>query len=104
MKVVNLTPHTLNVHNNVGDVSTFEPSGQVARVQVSYEPAGEVAGLPVSKAVYGEVEGLPEPQEGIIYIVSGMVQARVPRSDVFAPGDLVRDEEGRPVGCRGLKQ
>ena len=22
--------------------------------------------------------------------------------DVFAPGDLVRDESGKPIGCKGL--
>lgn len=104
MTIINLTPHILNIHTANGIVEVA-PSGNVARVDVTYEASGEVAGIPVSKAVYGNVEGLPEPVEGTIYVVSGMVQARCSdRHDVYAPGNLVRDENGRPIGCQGLKQ
>lgn len=103
--IKNLTPHTLNIHHPTG-VETVPASGEVARVSVEYREAGVVAwGIPVYKAEYGEVTGLPEPEAGTIYVVSGMVQSQVPhRADVYSPGDLVRDAEGRPVGCKGLKQ
>ena len=101
MKFVNLTPHTIN---EVETGRSFEPSGEVARVAVAMEPAGEIDDVPVFIARYGEVENLPAPTEGIVYIVSGLVLAAINgRSDVVAPGDLVRDEAGKPVGCRGFK-
>lgn len=69
---------------------------------------------------------LPTPQEGVVLIVSGLVldtAAReretyetleslidmdpqyAPRTahDLAAPGDLVRDAAGRPIGCRNLR-
>ena len=39
-----------------------------------------------------------------VFIVSGMVAAMVERDDVMSPGPLLRDEEGRPIGCKGLKR
>jgi hypothetical protein len=53
---------------------------------------------------YGEVTDLPEPEEGTIYIVSGMVAAAAPRPDVMSPGTLVRDDQGKPMGCLGLRR
>jgi len=60
--------------------------------------------IPTVKTSYGEVTGLPEPVEGVIYVVSGMVASASPREDVMSPGDLVRDENGRIVGCWGLRR
>ena len=102
-KFVNLTPHTIN---EVVSGMAFEPSGTIARVAVEYMPAGEAAGVPLFEAVYGEVEGLPAPEADTIYIVSGAVKAApgiADREDVVAPGDLVRNEAGQPIGCRGFK-
>ena len=102
-KFVNLTPHKIN---EVVSGNAYEPSGIVARVQVEYVPAGEAGGVPLFEAKYGDVEGLPAPQSDTIYIVSGAVKAApgiADRPDVVAPGDLVRNEEGQPIGCRGFK-
>ena len=103
---VNLTPHTLNVHTADGVVN-IAPSGEVARCRVTFTPDGEVGGIPVSLASFGEVTGLPAPSEGLFFVVSGMVTAHPSvsgRPDVLSPGELVRDENGRPIGCRGLKR
>lgn len=63
-----------------------------------------LSGIPIYEAVYGDVVGLPEEKDGVVYIVSGMVNAAAEgRGDVYSPGSLIRDDEGRPVGCRGLK-
>jgi len=102
-KLVNLTPHTLNVLRGGEEVMKLAPSGQVARVSVDYAKTGELLGVELYTAVYGDVEGLPAPQEGTFYVVSGLVKAAVNREDVLAPGALVRDENGRPKGCEGLK-
>ena len=99
MLFVNLTPHAIVV---VGG-PTLPPSGVVARCATTSTPAGEHEGVPLVRTVYGPVSGLPEPQPGVMFVVSGMVRAAVPgRQDVASPGDLVRDEVGAVVGCKGL--
>jgi len=102
MKIVNLTPHTLNIHT-AGGIQNIPPSGDVARVDVQYVHAGQVAGVDVYRADYGAVVGLPDPTPDHIYVVSGMVAQVTPRPDVYSPGQLVRDGDGRPIGCQGLK-
>lgn len=102
---VNLTPHTLNIHHPCG-VFSLPPSGEVARVatvEVDAAPVGHTA-IPTVITSYGEVTGLPDPVAGVMLIVSGMVASASPRGDVMSPGPLVRDEGGRPIGCRGLRR
>jgi len=104
--IINLTPHTLNVVNMDGSVLVdVPPSGEVARVATSRVQTGEVYGLPLFTTRFGEVTGLPAASEGKLFVVSGLVAAHPDvrdRADVFSPGELVRDEAGKPVGCRGL--
>ena len=106
---VNLTPHTINVYKHDNTHISIPPSGAVARVSVEYTVIDNWDGVYVRKAHYGEITGLPDtdkcPKTGEpkIYIVSGMVAAAVSRGDVMSPGELIRDENGRPVGCNGLK-
>lgn len=104
MELVNLTPHVLNIHTGT-DLIVLEPSGRVARVRMDDEEIGEVDGIPVMKAVFGEVRGLPDPEPGVAYVVSRMVLSALQgqgRDDVFAPGRLLCDENGRISGCMGL--
>jgi hypothetical protein len=103
MKLVNLTPHTLNIHTDNG-VESIEPSGQVARVDSESTPAEPIGNIPTFHVEFGEVTDLPEPQEDVVYIVSGMVSDAISRRDVLSPGQLVRDENGRPIGCKGLRR
>lgn len=103
MEIINLTPHTLNIHTGNDTVVTIEKHGTpAARVSTSRTPSRVVNGIPTFHVEFGEVENLPAPQEGCIFIVSGMVAAAAPREDIFSPGELVRDEAGRPIGCLGL--
>ena len=104
MTIINLTPHKLNVQDLGGDFIVVEPSGTVARVAVSLQEAAVMnPGIQVYKATYGAVTDLPEPRDGVNLVVSGLVASAAPRADVFSPGELIRDEEGKPIGCRGLK-
>ncbi|MFA6006512.1 MAG: hypothetical protein WC764_02165 [Candidatus Paceibacterota bacterium] len=109
MRLVNLTPHRINILDLGGNaqVGSIDPSGQVARTAATFVADKEVAGFPTCRASYGEVTGLPAPEEGVGYVVSGLVAAHptvAGRGDVFAPGDLVRGADGQPVGCKGLKR
>lgn len=128
-KMVNLTPHTINLiiqysleigQDELGTpkyvreerIYSLPPSGIIARCKTDRQIIDsfileDVDGwditVPVTKTRFGEVEGLPEPKENTIYIVSSLVAQAVPdREDVFFPDDIVRDEQGNIIGCRAL--
>lgn len=106
MKFENLTPHSLNIQLSNGEfLPPLQPSELgVARVSMETRSSEDIEGIPISIIEYGEVTGLPDPQDGVAFIVSGMVLEAVHgRDDVYAPGPLLRDEHGRPIGCQGLK-
>lgn len=53
------------------------------------------------KVVFGEAVNLPEPKEGVYLIVSAPVKIALPgRTDLVTPNDLVRDRDGKVIGCR----
>ena len=98
-RFINLTPHEVNI----GDLD-IPSSGSVARVAVEHHDAGHHAGVPLLVGTYGEVSNLPEPNEGVLYIVSAAVRTALPgRRDLASPAHLVRDDEGRIVGCLALE-
>jgi hypothetical protein len=103
MRFINLTPHTLNVVDSDDQaVTDIDPSGDVARVDVSRTQVDTVDGVPVYDSTFGDVTGLPDPADDTLYVVSGKVLSAVDRDDVVAPGDLVRDSDGNIIGCRGF--
>ena len=103
MKLINLTPHPINL-----PAGTIQPSGQVARVSVSHGFSRHIdaEGLGDVKLVlptYGDVEDLPGPTDDTFYIVSTPVQQACPdRDDLLVPADLIRDDQGRIVGANAL--
>lgn len=102
--IKNLTPHQINVHYD-GQQISFGKTETIARVSVSKELVGTVGGIPTYKTTYGKVEGLPDETEGVYYIVSAMVLNHpelVNRKDLLSPGELIRDENGQPIGCNGF--
>lgn len=107
MKLINLTPHQIDIHTTDG-VLSLPPSGQVARVSQTSTLVGplDVDGghtVVVNRRRMGAVTGLPDQVDGTALVVSALVAAAVPgRADVFSPGDLVRDSSGKPIGCQGL--
>lgn len=125
MKFFNLTPHEIRLNNG----STFQPSGQVARVNATFEPhqaqhwcdcdycvnGGGEGCLSQPPIIYeqkfGEIEGLPDPdpQAGTQYIVSAIVLAAAKaagRNDCLAPAtghqECVRNENGHIVSVPGF--
>jgi len=109
MELTNLTPHEIVVVGHDGrHLLTLPPSGTVARVATTEESLPSLAvddqEIPVVRPTMGDVEGLPEPQDDVIYVVSRLVAEAAPRirRDLVCPGPLVRDDAGRPIGCRGL--
>ena len=109
MKLVNLTPHALNLMpaGPAGPTVTIPPSGQVARcavdrVQVDTVTVNGVS-VPVNQTQFGSVSDLPDPQPDTIFVVSALVAQAVPdRPDVFIVDDAVRDNQGRIIGAKAL--
>jgi hypothetical protein len=105
MRFINLTPHTLNVFDEEGkaQVAEIPPSGTVARVDTVYKGVGTVDNIPLFESVYGEVKNLPTPDGETMYIVSTPLRLACPeRGDLASPGELLRNDEGQPIGCKGL--
>ena len=105
MKILNYTPHAITAFTTDTTSFAFAPSGKVARVTSTSTPAGSLAGIPCFTTTFGEVEGLPEPQQDVAIIVSGMVldACKGKRFDLIAPGELIRDDAGQPIGCKGFR-
>lgn len=117
--LVNMTPHTVNIHNAQGDVITLPPSTQSVRVKADLVKVEEHDGIDIYAVQYGDLEmvdnatkiatpGLPPATDGVLYIVAGMctdkIRATTDRKDFVSPGDLIRDDKGQPVGCKGVKR
>lgn len=105
MKVINCTPHTVTVNNNVIEASDYAlPRVNSKAIQVDSIMLEDGGIIPIMKTEYGEVKNIPPVQEGVIYIVSRMVAAALPeRKDLFFPSELVRDSEGKVIGCVGIE-
>ena len=102
-KLINLTPHSLNLIAADGSTVDVPPSGDVARVSSTSTVIDTINGINVTTSTWGDVTGLPDAQDGIIYVVSRMVKDRVPdRPDVLVPGAPVRDANGKIIGANGL--
>lgn len=97
MNIVNLTPHVIRLN----DGREFEPSGIVARVSSSYTTFID----DVAHVVFGEITGLPAPEDGTLYVASGMVAAAAQRTDVVSPATghpECRRENGNVISVPGF--
>lgn len=126
MKLINMTPHVVTLlaegfavfdskakcYRLPSTMTPFVlaefPSAGIARCAVSEVLLGEqdVDGcdftIPFVGVSFGEIEGLPAPANGTVYIVSAIVAnaARAQgRHDVVVPARMVRDAEGKILGC-----
>ena len=104
MAIINMTPHQIDLVLDSGEVwLEINPSGDLIRLSMTTEEDGLVDGIPVSRTTYGEATGLPEFEEGVFYVVSGLVKSALPhREDLLVPSEMVRDDKGRILGCKSL--
>jgi|SRR5690554_369537 len=103
MKIINCTPHKINIHNSDGTKTTLNPSGIVPRVQVNRTFLQKSGGIDVYRPDFGKPIGMPDRKPDTFYVVSSLLAAAVPdRDDLLTPGDAIRDDQGRIVGCKGL--
>lgn len=104
IKIINLTPHDVNIVRGDGSkVKTFESQG-VTRVSTTSKLKTRFNGVNIYTTEYGQVENLPEESDDTYYIVSMLVKQACPnRKDLLSPSQLVRDTEGKIIGCLGLE-
>ena len=101
--IINCTPHEINVVKEDGSILTIEASGIVPRCTQAEANVASVNGIAVTKQVFGEVINRPEAQPETFLVVSRLVaSAAKGRKDLLVPGPMIRGEDGRPCGCRGL--
>ncbi len=115
MKILNYTPHAITLLNADGLVATIQSSGNIrvtsSKKEYQYIPfAGTY--IPVFQQEMGEIE-FPsdfEYEEGTIYVVSRIVKEALKdnmeyyqyQNYFMVPDDLVRDEKGVIIGCKGF--
>lgn len=104
-KIVNLTPHAINIIGQEGQaVATFASEG-LARATQTQVVVGEVNGIELVKMSFGKTEELPAPEEGT-YLVVSIITANAAKAegrtidDLLITADPVRDGEGKIIGCK----
>jgi len=103
MKIINKTPHPVNVITDDGTITFPKPNDPV-RLSSDETQTGTINGIPVFSVTYGS-GNMPEQENGVAYIVSALVKNAYPdRPDLLIPHGLVRDDEGNIVGCKGFAQ
>lgn len=85
MRVVNLTPHDINLYDNESNlIATYSPSGIIARIAEQDSDCAPIllcketdiateVKVPVLQRTYQDIENLPPKLIGVIYIVSALV-------------------------------
>ena len=103
--IKNCTPHKVSVYADTDTILEFPSCGIVPRCEQHEELIGKIDNIQITKQIFGDVTDLPEQEDGVCLIVSRLVATACPnRSDLLVPGPLIRDEEGKVVGCNGLSK
>ena len=101
LKIVNLTPHPVNVYGDMELAPKFSlpPCDRPARVTYAETFLGQCI---KRKTIVG-VENFPEPKDGTVYVVSNPFRLHFPdRTDFVSPCAEVR-KNGITVGCKWLQ-
>lgn len=103
MNINNCTPHALHLRRIDGTFLDLPKGITVPRLTTTKSTVVEINGLQVTRQVFGDVAGLPDQEPGTILIVSRMVKDACPeRTDLYCPGELIRDPDGAVIGADGL--
>ena len=60
MKIVNCTPHEINIVKEDGSILTIEASGIVPRCSQTEANVASINGIAITRQIFGEVVNLPE--------------------------------------------
>lgn len=120
-QIINLTPRDVAIYlpadpkSSEEDGSSSLPQlhitipvgGAQALAQQNDTPVGSVHDITLNAVEFGEVTNLPDPEEGKYLIVSNITvkaaaAAERPTDDLILTSGLVRDPDGKPIGCTQL--
>ena len=103
VKFYNCCPHDVVIILQDGSAVTFNKCDTPARVYNDINTVFNINKVPILQRSGGNVINLPEPQDGVLYIVSEIVQkARPDRADLLCPGPTIKNEFNVILGCSGL--
>ena len=109
MKLINLTPHNIDIVKMDGTTLSI-PSSGVIRAKQELESYRVIDGIKVARYTYGEPIGVPETLDpDAIYIVSKLALEScrshgIDTSNFLIPEELIRDDTGRIIGCESLSE
>lgn len=104
-KIVNLTPHAVNIIAEDGGLVATFPSEGVARATQHAERVGELNGIELVSMKFGDPIDLPAPVEDTFFVVS-IITANAAAAcgrgtdDLLITADPVRNDAGQIIGCR----
>lgn len=95
MKVINLTPHDVNLMDKDFNIVEVIKSSGSARATEKKELIGELLGAPIYETKFEDVVGLPDVEPGTIYIVSRIIveACKKTRIDLVTTSNIVRRDE-----------
>ena len=101
--IKNCTPHVINVQKRDGSFGSFQPEEKTPRVETRTKYVCDIDGIPVVETVYGDIADMPSLEDGVYFIVSKMLRDQCrDRNDLLTVGELIRDQRGIVIGCKGL--
>jgi hypothetical protein len=100
--ILNFTPHDINYVKKVGTTITFPSKGNARMITQDYR---QIMLVDIALVIYDDtqIEGLPPRKEGMLYIVSSIVQVNARRDDLLSPCQFERDNAGSIISCRAFK-
>lgn len=107
-RVVNLTQHRITLFDITGEHHVHvDPSANTARVNSEMKTDEYIVvdgiQIPIISVSNRQILNLPEPEDGVLYVVSGLVASEAHRPDVVSPSRIVRDPfNGNTRGARAL--
>ena len=106
-RIINLTPHAINIVDKDGNKIVDLPSEGEARAVQTNISIGSLGDIPLVKTEFGEPIGLPEPTETTFYVVSAITanaakQAGRSIDDLLLTAETVRNEKNQIIGCKAL--
>lgn len=115
VRLVNLTPHIIRlVLDQDGEQYPLQidipPTGQVARREhlrvveerITIDSSRGPQQVSIFRNVYLDIVDLPPQLPGVKYIVSQIAATGLDRDDLLVVEDVLKDEFGRPSGCRAF--
>jgi len=105
--IVNLTPHPIDLHMD-GDVITLGPVKSPPRLPERSETNESLLitgrSLPLRTIRYADdpIDLPPAKPHRLLIVARVIAEQCSDRADLVVPTDLVRDGDGRVIGCRAL--